>query len=114
MSIGLATLRLDGFASVGGSFDGGRLTTRVFEISPGQLRVNAKADHGALRVELLDAEHEPLPGYGVDDCVAVEADGVDLAVRWRDVDRLPEGPARLRFHFTNARLYAYWGADSIR
>ena len=108
MSIGLAFLRLDGFASVAGSFDGGRLTTRPFELAGGELRVNAKADHGSLRVELLDEEEGVLPGYGADRCVPIEEDGVDLPVRWWGARGLPPGPVRLRLHLVNARLYSYW------
>jgi len=54
----------------------------------------------------------PLPGFGLDDCVAVTQDGVDLPVRWGLDGRrvLPDQPVRLRFELTNARLYSYWCA----
>lgn len=111
LSIGLATLRLDGFASVGASFDGGRLTTKPFLLQGEELRVNARSDYGSLRVELLDADRRALPGFGAEDCQPVVADGVSLPVRWGECGqgrRLPEQPVHLRFHLANARLYAYW------
>ena len=112
MAIGLATLRRDGFASVQASYDGGTLMTRPFALAGTQLRVNAKASYGRVRVELLDEQERVLPGFGAGDCVPIEADGVDLPVRWGADGRqpLPPGPARLRFHLHNARLYAYWTA----
>lgn len=112
MSIGLATLRLDGFASVAGSFDTGTLTTCPFQLSGGGLRLNAKADHGRLRVALLAHDETVLEGFGLDDCVPVNADGVDLAVGWGENGQqsLPSHPVRLRFELTNARLFAYWCA----
>ena len=112
MSIGLATLRLDGFASIAGSFDVGRVMTKPFELAGNALRVNAKCDHGRLRVELLDVDEQSLEGFGLDDCVPLVEDGVDLAVRWGMDGRqpLPRQPVRLRFELTNARLYSYWCA----
>ena len=76
-------LRLDGFASLAASFDGGRVTTRPFALNGNELWVNAKADYGQLTVELLDGEEKPIPGYAAEDCVAVAEDGVAIPVRWR-------------------------------
>ena len=81
--IGLAMLRLDGFASLAASFDGGRVTTRPFALNGNELWVNAKADYGQLTVELLDGEEKPIPGYAAEDCVALAEDGVAIPVRWR-------------------------------
>ena len=69
-------LRLDGFASLAASFDGGRVTTRPFALNGNELWVNAKADYGQLTVELLDGEEKPIPGYAAEDAVAIP-------VRWR-------------------------------
>ena len=76
-------LRLDGFASLAASFDGGRVTTRPFAVNGNELWVNAKADYGQLTVELLDGEEKPIPGYAAEDCVALAEDGVAIPVRWR-------------------------------
>ena len=43
MGIGLAMLRLDGFASLNASFDGGQITTRPFALAGDELWINAKA-----------------------------------------------------------------------
>ncbi len=106
----MATLRLDGFASLDGSYDGGRVTTKPFRTHGRQLRVNAKADSGRLRVEVLDNSGQPLPGFGRDDCRMLQVDRVDEPMGWKanaSLDTLQDRPIRLRFHLENVRLYAY-------
>ena len=105
MGIGLAMLRLDGFASLNASFDGGQVTTWPFALAGDELHLNAKADYGQLTVELLDEEWQPIPGYTAQDCVAIAEDGVVVPVRWRDdrdLSALREQPVRLRFALHNA------------
>lgn len=111
MSIGLATLRLDGFASVHTSFDGGSMTTKPFFLEGEKLWVNVKSDYGRLGVELLDLENKAIPGYASEDGVAVSEDGISVPIRWQretTVNNLWGQPIRLRFVLANARLYAYW------
>jgi hypothetical protein len=108
--LGLATLRLDGFASLDASYDGGRVTTKPFRTHGRQLRVNAKADSGRLRVEVLDNSGQALPGFGRDDCRMMQVDRVDEPVGWKansSLETLHDRPIRLRFHLENVRLYAY-------
>lgn len=108
--LGLATLRVDGFASLEASYDGGRVTTRPFRTRGSQLRVNAKADNGRLRVEVLDEVGHAIPGFGRDECRILQKDGVDEPMVWRtsaSLDSLRDRPIKLRFHLENVRLYAY-------
>ena len=108
--LGLAMLRLDGFASLDASYDGGRVTTKPFRTHGRQLRVNAKADSGRLRVEVLDNSGQALPGFGLDDCRMMQVDRVDEPVRWKansSLGTLHDRPIRLRFHLENVRLYSY-------
>ncbi|MBI2298085.1 MAG: hypothetical protein HYU66_03890 [Armatimonadetes bacterium] len=114
VGVGLATLRADGFASLEASFDGGELVTMPWELEGGDLVLNAKCDYGSIRVELLDAEDHPLPGYALADCVPVSADGTALPVRWTehaDLSGAAGRTVRLRFELRNARLYSYWSGD---
>jgi hypothetical protein len=107
---GLATLRLDGFASLDASYDGGRVTTRPFLTHGRQLRVNAKADCGRLRVEVLDNSGHALPGFGRDDCRLMQVDRVDEPIGWKEnasLEMLRDRPIRLRFHLENVRMYAF-------
>jgi hypothetical protein len=110
MAIGLATLRRDGFASVGASYDGGTLTTIPYVFDGDALSLNVKADYGRVLAELVDEQGIPLPGFDRGACQAVQADSVDARVRWSGADSLRVlggRPARLRLHLVNARLYAY-------
>lgn len=107
--LGLATLRVDGFASLNASYDGGRLTTKPFRTHGRQLRVNAKADFGRLWVEVLDSAGKPIPGLTRADCQVMQSDRVDHPIVWTNdgLARLKGRPIRLRFHLENARLYSY-------
>lgn len=108
--IALARLRLDGFAALEASYDGGTATTRPFRFSGSRLHVNVKSDFGKLRVEVLDDAGNPIAGYGKSDCRPVESDGVHQPVGWKDRDDLAALKGRgirLRFHLENARLYSY-------
>ncbi|MCZ6678658.1 MAG: hypothetical protein O7E52_15605 [Candidatus Poribacteria bacterium] len=110
MSIGLATLRLDGFASINASYDGGTITTTPLRSNGGSLSLNVKSDYGNVLVECLDPANQPIPGYSKDDCLPIQVDSVDAQVKWRDkadLAELKEKPFKLRFHLFNARLYAY-------
>jgi hypothetical protein len=110
MAIGLATLRLDGFASVASSYDGGHLITRSLELGGDTLVVNATADYGELRVEVQDEQGKPIPGYHEADCIPVTSDGVRETVGWRDtvsLTKLRGRSVKLRFMLRNARLYSY-------
>ncbi len=110
MAIGLATLRVDGFASVSASYEGGRLTPKLLQAAGEELRLNLKADYGQVFVECLDEEGRVIPGFGQEDCVPLQVDAVAAPVRWQGKPGL--GPLRerlfkLRFHLHNARLYSY-------
>src|SRR5208283_2846486 len=69
--IGLATLRVDGFASLNANYEGGKVTTALFITGGKDLHVNAKADVGQLQAEVLDEQSFPIPGFTRDDCVPV-------------------------------------------
>lgn len=110
MSIGLATLRLDGFASIDASFDGGNITTRPLILGGDNLFLNVKSDYGQVLVELLDEENRPIPGYTKEDCHPLQIDSVDAQVTWRDkhsLAGLQERPVKIKFYLFNARLYSY-------
>ncbi len=60
----LAKLRLDGFASWGAGGEMGAILTRPVTVDGNELRINAHAPHGEVRVELRDAESgRAIPGF---------------------------------------------------
>lgn len=115
-AIGLAKLRKDGFVSLDADeAPGGVLTTRL-DGATGPLVVNCDARGGSLRVEVLDAQGTPIPGYSLDDCEPRTGDSLRHAVVWNDHRTLPEGtaPIRLRFHFERARLYSFLAGEHVK
>jgi hypothetical protein len=110
-SIGLATLRVDGFVSLDASPMGGVVTTKPLTLEGDGLFVNCVSDWGHVRVEVTDEDGRPVPRFGRDDCDDLRADGTRLAVSWRgrpDLRAVRGRAVRLRFHLQNARLYAFW------
>lgn len=103
-AIGFATVKKDRFASVGASFDGGRLTTVPLTLDGATVHLNAVSDYGEILVEALDGE-----GNAVATSEPVRADALDIAVAWKDGAAPPAGaPVRLRLTLKNALLYALW------
>lgn len=110
MAIGLATIRLDGFASIDASYDGGWIQTRPLALGGEHLSVNVVSDWGDARVELLDERDKPIPGYTRDECIPMSRDSVDARVRWKERESVAElagRPVKLKFYLRNARLYSY-------
>ncbi|MBI1915689.1 MAG: hypothetical protein HYS12_13300 [Planctomycetes bacterium] len=108
-SVGLATLRLDGFVSVEADREG-TLTTRPLVFLGDTLVVNANATGGSLAVEALDGEGKPIPGFGATDCKPITSDGIRHVVTWKgnpDCHLLQARAIKLRFHLKNARLYSF-------
>ena len=116
-STGLATLRRDGFAAMAADAEAGSLTTRPLSFRGAHLFVNAACADGELRVEVLDARGEVVPGYSAADCVPLAGDSTRHRMTWRgDVNlaRLSGRPVRFRFLLRRGALYAFWVSGSLR
>jgi hypothetical protein len=121
--IGLAKLRLDGFASLEGYEPEGVLITRPLAFEGDRLVVNVRAPerpvmgamsgdppHGRLRVEILDAKGQPLAGFAASDCDPIGGDHLRRTVRWKggsNLSALAGRAIRLRFLMKNAALYSF-------
>jgi hypothetical protein len=106
-SVGLATLRRDGFASLDAGPQGGTLTTRPITFTGRHLFVNAACTQGALRAEVLDAAtSEPLGA-------PLSAERFDSPrIRLGDVQAFAGKPVRLRFRLTSGSLFSFWASPS--
>lgn len=104
------SLRLDGLASVQAPDDGGEFTTKPIVFAGQRLLVNfATSAAGGLRVEILDGEGKPLPGFTLADSVETIGNETERAVTWKagnSVESLAGRPIRLRFVMRDADLYA--------
>lgn len=113
-STGLATLRRDGFASVGDPAPGASLTTRLLRFRGAHLFVNAQAA-GEIRVEVLGRDGRVVDGYSAADCLPVRGDSTKHAVRWQahpTLGRLDREVIHLRFVLARAQLFSFWISDS--
>ena len=108
-SLCLATLRMDGFASIGGT---GTLVTKPLILDGDTLYINANAAGGEIRVEIVDADSaKPLDSFTLNDCEPITTDSVRQTVNWKKSESLSTfrgKPIRLRIHVKNAHLYAIW------
>jgi len=104
---GLATLRLDGFASLHAP-DQGVLVTKPFHMQASALTVNTDAQPGSVRVEVLEPGGQPLVGYSIDEAQVIDGDQLHAAVRWKtaNVRDLRGRQIRLKLSLKNADLYS--------
>lgn len=104
------SLRLDGFASVHASYEGGEMITRPIIFQGDELHLNfATSAAGGIRVEIQDAQGQPIPGFTLDEAQEMIGNEIQRAVRWEhgtDVSSLAGRPVRLRFVMQDADLYA--------
>jgi len=128
-AIGLAKLRLDGFASMEGYEAEATLTTRPLVFNGDNLVINARAPekpfdstppsrgsrltlgpmYGRLRVEIGDEAGTPFRGYKASDCDSFSGDDIAKVVSWHgksDLSHLWGKVIRLKFFLKNAALYS--------
>ena len=109
-SVGLATLRRDGFAGM--VADGlGSIATRPVKFSGAHLFVNADARFGDLTAEVLDEDGKPYAGYSAADCAGLSReDATKKAIVWSggDLSRFAGRPVRFRFNLHTTTLFSFW------
>lgn len=122
-AIGLARMRLDGFASLDGYEPQGTVLTHALKFEGNRLIINIRAPekpfgseaagkepYGVARIEIADSGGRPLPGYTAMDCDPFTGDDNQHVVTWRgnsDLKALAGKPIRLRIHLNNAALYSF-------
>jgi len=107
--IGLVTIKRDRYVARVAGKSGGLITTPVVKLDAGEMTLNADASAGVIRVQVSDADGKPLPGYSFADCQPVNADGLNLPVKWsaKSLADLRGKAVRLEFSVNNASLYAF-------
>jgi hypothetical protein len=116
--IGLAAVPLDGFVSIAaGSHEYAEVVTKVFVFEGGKLQVNMRAAEQGwstglpeLKVEILAADHTPLPGYRFDEADTLAETGFSNEVTWNgqaDVGKLEGRSIKLKIYFKNVKLFAF-------
>ena len=115
-STGLALLRRDGFASMDAGERGGTLTTRPVIFAGRYLFVNANADGGELRAEILGEDGKVIAPFTRANCEPIQADATLQAVRWKgvkDLSALAGRPVKFRFRLKNGGLYSFWVSPDL-
>lgn len=113
-SIGLATLRRDGWVAVRANGKrNGTLITRSLAFEGTRLEINADASNGKIIVELLDKNYNPIPGFSGAESVVINSDSIRQNICWeRPLGNLGAQPIRIRFSIQgDAKLYAFQFCD---
>ena len=82
------------------------------------MQVNADADQGELRVEVLTPEGNPIDGLTAGDCRPITTDGLRHQIEWsagKQLASLQGQTVRLRFHLSGrTQLFAFAIVDPSR
>jgi len=122
-ALGLANLRLDGFASLdAGPARRGILITRPVISEGSRLVVNARCkDGGSVAAEVVDIHDEVLPGFSREECDVFRGDDVRHTFSWKGQPEIPVGSTeraqypnpeiprfrKVRFFMEKAELYSF-------
>jgi len=112
IDIGMATMRLDGFAAMTAGETEGSLLTQPLRFSPGQLYVNADVQPGgSLKAEVVDETGAVRAGYELAACPAMTGDSIKAPLVWEEkttIEDAREKSCQIRFVLKNAKLYSFW------
>lgn len=110
LGVGLATLRLDGFASLQTQAQqSGDFTTKPLRFEGNRLEINARCrKDGWIKAELLDSSGKPLPGFTMDDCEAFDGDSIRHTIKWQGKAKFDDTPpiVRVRVKLHAAEIFA--------
>lgn len=115
--LGMARLKPDRFVALEAGASGADLLTVEFHLRSPHLFINAAtARDGWVKAEILDAQAQPLAGFGLDDGKPFAGDAVMHPLVWRgsaavDPAALMAKPVRIRIAARHARLYAIANTD---
>ncbi len=110
-------IRTDGFTSIYADASGGEFITKPLKFEGDKLVLNyATSAAGSIRVEVLDLNGQPIPGFELSQCEPIWGDDIEREVvwerpeeAWTDALRLKgirEQAVRLRFVLKEADLYS--------
>ena len=113
-SIGVATLRRDGFAGM--VADGkGELLTKTLTFDGGHLFVNAECRLGSLAAEVIGEDGQPVKGFTRADCTTfarADSTKTELVFAGGYLSQFAGKPVRLRFFLHCGTLYSFWVSPS--
>ena len=105
------TYRPDGLVALIADDHGGEAVTRPLVFAGERLVLNYRTEgKGSLRVELQNAEGQPVPSFAAADCQALRGDALSAPLQWNaaaDLGALAGKPIRVRFLLQDAELYSF-------
>jgi hypothetical protein len=105
------SMRLDGFSSLSGSYEGGEVITKPFTFSGKTLEINfSTSAAGEIRIALEDEGGTAITGFAMDDCDTLIGNEIARTVSWKgnkDVGSLAGKVVRLRMYLKDADLYSF-------
>ncbi len=113
IDIGMAYLRLDGFAAMtAGEQQEGLILTKPLRFGSGRLYVNADVHPGGyLKAELTDRNGNALSGYELTSSKGMTGDNLRAPMLWQEKDEIsmnPDEAVQIRFVLKNAEFYSFW------
>ena len=111
ITVGRATWRLHGFASLDASPAGGHIETKPIAIPGGSLLINADASRGILRAALLEADGRPIAGFTAGDFEPMQSNDTRAVARWKGGAVPADRPVRLSIEMTSVRLFSLAGVQ---
>jgi len=111
-AISRAVLRLDGFVSADASYETeGEIITKPIQFTGDRLEVNANTGAGgAIQVEILDENGNPIPGFTKEECNWIIGNSVRHPVKWKneaELKSLNGEVIRLRVVMRDCELYSF-------
>ncbi len=112
-SLGMATLRRDGFASINSKKDTklAEILTEPLKFSGEHLFVNIDAPEGSLSAEVLDVNGKVIQPFSLENCISAKGNSTRTQIKWKgakSLGRLAHKPVRFRFKLENGKFYSFW------
>ncbi|MCH1502361.1 MAG: hypothetical protein L7V86_02145, partial [Verrucomicrobiales bacterium] len=91
----------------------GELITKPLIFIGDNLTVNYDSqlgNAGSIRVEILDAQRHPIPGFTIQESTPLSTDEIDATVTWKggsDLSALAGTPIHLRFVLHHTDLFSF-------
>ena len=112
VEIGMAHLRLDGFAAMTAGERPGSILTKPLRFSSGRLYVNADISPGGyLKAEILDENGKPHSGFDLSASTSLTGNTVRSPMVWEattEIEHNADKAVQFRFVLKDAKLYSFW------
>ncbi|MFV1967821.1 MAG: hypothetical protein ACC628_20515 [Pirellulaceae bacterium] len=112
VDIGMATMRLDGFAAMTAGEAEGSLLTKPLRFSSGKLYVNADVQPGGyLRAEVIDEKGKVCTGFELAACKEMTGDSIKVPLVWKEnstISNARKKSCQIGFVLRKAKLYSFW------